>query len=350
MRSGATNQRLIGAELESFILRRRGVNWESSPLPGFVMNDIEDSEIAYFLEKANEKSRIYEEADSESKEQLVDKLHMIKSGYLTNAAALLFSKDPERWFTGAFIKVGYFETDADLIYQDEVRGSLLRQVDKTIELIYFKYLKAKISYKGVQRIERYPFPEPAIREALLNAIIHKRYDSGIPIQISVYDDKLYIANIGQLPEDWTLDNLLTKHASRPYNPDIANVFYLAGFIESWGRGVEKIFNACKEDGVPEPSYTIHPGDIMIKFIAPEHRVIQNGRKNETVNETVNGAIDRSDRVLSAIRYNNSFTREQLANHAGLSKSTLARELASLKKQNIIRRVGSDKSGYWEIIE
>lgn len=133
---------------------------------------------------------------------------------------------------GAFIKIGYFESDADLLFQDEVHGSLLEQIDKAVELVYFKYMRAKITYDGMQRIERYFVPEDALREALLNAICHKKYESGIPIQISVYEDKLYIANCGSLPETWTLNNLFNKHASKPYNPNIANVFYLAGFIES----------------------------------------------------------------------------------------------------------------------
>ena len=171
VRSEATNQRLVGAELESFILRRRGVNWESSPLPSFTFDDLDDDVVALFRNKALNKGRLPDSALNETKEHLMDKLHMKKSGYLTSAAALLFSRDPERWFTGAFIKVGYFETDADLIYQDEVRGSLLHQVDKAMELIYHKYLKARISYRGIQRIERYPFPEAAIREALLKEIV-----------------------------------------------------------------------------------------------------------------------------------------------------------------------------------
>ena len=159
--------------------------------------------------------------------------------YLTNAAMLLFSKDPEKWQLGAYVKIGYFETDADLLYQDEIHGSILEQIDKIVELVYLKYMRAKITYEGMQRIERYFVPEEALREALLNALCHKQYQSGVPIQISVYEDKLYIANCGCLPENWTLENLMNKHASSPYNPNIAHVFYLAGFIESWGRGIEK---------------------------------------------------------------------------------------------------------------
>ena len=350
MRSGATNQRLVGAELESFILRRRGVNWESSPSPGLTIDDIDDDAIKFFKKKALEKGRLQSDVLNEFKDVLMEKMHLKKAGYFTNAAVLLFGNDPERWFTGAFIKIGYFESNADLIYQDEVRGSLLQQVDKAIELIYFKYLKAKISYRGIQRIERYPYPEEAVREALLNAVIHKKYESGIPIQVSVYVDKLYIANIGQLPEDWTLENLLTKHASLPYNPDVAATFYLAGFIESWGRGIEKIFDACQKDGVPAPTYTIHPCDIMINFTAPEDRVIRNGRKNEAINEAINEVINRSDKILSIIIDNNRLTKTALAKQVGISKSTLEREMTILKNQNKIKRIGSNRSGHWEINE
>ena len=156
-----------------------------------------------------------------AKDALMEKLHLMNGPYLTNAAILLFSKDPEKWQLGAYVKIGYFET--------------------VVELVYLKYMKAKITYEGMQRIERYFVPEEALREALLNALCHKQYQSGVPIQISVYEDKLYIANCGCLPENWTLENLMSKHASSPYNPNIAHVFYLEGFIESW---------ACRSRNIP----------------------------------------------------------------------------------------------------
>ena len=112
----------------------------------------------------------------------------MSNAYLTNAAVLLFHNDPEKYIFGSFIKIGFFESDSEILYQDEVHGSIIEQVDKVVELLYHKYLRAKISYEGIQRVERYPFPEGAVREALLNAIVHKDYSSGVPIQISVYDD------------------------------------------------------------------------------------------------------------------------------------------------------------------
>ena len=66
---------------------------------------------------------------------------------------------PEKWQLGAYVKIGYFETDADLLYQDEIHGSILEQIDKIVELVYLKYMRAKITYEGMQRIERYFVPE-----------------------------------------------------------------------------------------------------------------------------------------------------------------------------------------------
>ena len=99
---------------------------------------------------------------------------------MIRAAILMFHPDPEKWVTGAYIKIGYFgDSDSDLRYQDEVHGPLILQADKAIELIYTKYMKALIDYEGLQRIETYMFPMEGFREILLNAINHKDYSTGI---------------------------------------------------------------------------------------------------------------------------------------------------------------------------
>ena len=164
-RSGATLQVLSSNALESFLLNKRGVTWDRQPLPLFTANDVDDNVIEYFKIKSKENNRISEKLLNETKEILLDKLHLTSSGYLTNAASLLFGKDPEKYHLGAYIKIGYFETDSELKYQDEIHGPILEQVDKTIDLVYFKYMKAKISYEGIQRVEKYFVPREALREA-----------------------------------------------------------------------------------------------------------------------------------------------------------------------------------------
>lgn len=166
----------------------------------------------------------------------------------------------------------------------------------------------------------------------------------------MYDDRLYIANCGKLPENWTIDNLMSKHASKPYNPSIANVYYLAGFIESWGRGIEKICQACDEDGSPRPEYTVNPGDIMIKFTASEDRVIRIGGSQGVTERVTERVTEKELEVLSLLQDNPSYTYNELADKLHVSRKTVSGRIASLRKKGIIFRVGSDTKGHWQINE
>lgn len=345
-RSGSTKQVLTGPALEAFLMRKHGATWDHSPLPIFKIDDVDEQAVEHFKKLAAAKGRINPALLNEPKEVLMEKLRLTNGDYLTNAAMLLFCKNPDRYQLGSYIKIGYFESDAELIYQDEIHGSILEQIDKAIELIYFKYMRAKITYEGIYRRERYFVPEAALREALLNAICHKQYESRIPIQVSVYEDRLYVANVGRLPENWTLENLMGKHASLPYNPDIAHIFYLAGLIESWGRGIEKICDSLKADNLPMPEYTVHPGDIMIKFSGPEDRIIRvTDRVTNRVSEKV---TDKEKRVLELIIEDPGYTTTQIAEKMSVTRKTVSGYIRSLKEKGIIERIGSDRRGYWKI--
>lgn len=345
-RSGSTKQVLMGSALEAFLMRKHGATWDYSPLPVFNIEDVDDQIVEHFKKLATAKGRIDPALLNESKEVLMEKLHLTNGDYLTNASMLLFCKDPDKYQLGSYIKIGYFESNSELIYQDEIHGSILEQVDKAIELIYFKYMRAKITYEGIYRRERYFVPEAALREALLNAICHKQYESRIPIQVSVYDDRLYVANAGSLPENWTLENLMGKHASLPYNPNIAHIFYLAGFIESWGRGVEKICDSLKADNLPMPEYTVHPGDIMVKFTGLEDRIV---RMNHKVNDRVNVQVNNRERtLLNHLAQDPGYTVTQLAEMMRVSRKTIAGYLKALKEKGAIERIGTTRTGYWKI--
>lgn len=224
------------------------------------------------------------------------------------------------------------------------------------------FIQAKISYEGIHRIERYPFPYEAVREALLNAVVHKNYSSGIPIQISVYDDKLYIANDGKLPDNWTMEDFLGKHRSNPFNPLIAHVFYLAGYIESWGRGIEKIFEACRKDDIYEPEYTIRPKEIMVMFSAPEERVIRTGNFNEGYNKGNNKGYNKGNNKFSSnysqneielinlIISNENITTTEMAEYLHISRKTISKIIKNLKDTGVIYRLGSKRKGKWKVDE
>lgn len=98
------------------------------------------------------------------------------------------------------------DSDADLLYHDVIGGNLFSQIETTLQAIQLKYLKARISYGDLYREERFRPPIPALREALLNVVVHKGYCSHNAIQISISPDKLMLWNPSQLPESWTLES------------------------------------------------------------------------------------------------------------------------------------------------
>ena len=347
-RTGSTKQLLQGSALTNFLLRKTGKNWDSVPLENVSVEDLDKESFDIFHCEAIRSGRMSKDDLKLSNQDLLEKLNLLDGTMLKRATVLLFHRNPEKWITGSFVKIGFFENDADLRYQDEVHGSLMIQADRVIDLLYTKYLTAEISYDNITRIEHYPFPKDAVREAVFNALIHQDFSVGVPVQISVYKNKLYISNDCVFPANWTAETLMQKHRSLPHNPDIANTFFRAGFIESWGRGVEKICRLCKEYGIEEPEYTVHPNDIMMLFKA-----------NEPVNDDLLGKLPSKlpgklpsnlEITYKAICENNHASNKELAAQTNQSERTIRNHTAKLKELNYIKRVGSDKTGYWEIVK
>ncbi|KFN40858.1 MAG: transcriptional regulator [Sulfuricurvum sp. MLSB] len=339
-RTGSTKQELKGAALDRFLLEKQGKRWDGVPIPYIKRTDLDPSAIETFRQRAAKKERLDVDILNETDEELIDKLHLIDGEYLKRASVLLFAKDAERYITGAYIKIGYFKTDSDLRFHDEIHGNLFDQIEKTIDLLYTKYLKADITYEGIQRIETFPVSKLALREALINAVAHKDYGSGTPIQISVYDDKLMIWNAGDLPQGWSVETLKQKHPSKPFNPDIAHIFFLAGLIESWGRGIDKIISESVAYNRVEPTLRYDNGLwISFGFIPAADEAVET--RGKTRGKT-------RENILETMRKTPSVTMEELAEAAGISTKGIEWQIQKLKSEGIIRRIGSAKGGHWEV--
>lgn len=150
-------------ELDKFMLERVGKRWEDLPVKNATFEDLSEEAFKVFKEKAVKSGRLKADDIDIDNETLLKNLGLYDGKYLNKAAILLFGKNPNKWIIGSYIKIGFFENDdSDLRYQDEIQGPLILQVDKAIELIYLKYLKALIHYEGIQRVEEYMFPQERI--------------------------------------------------------------------------------------------------------------------------------------------------------------------------------------------
>ena len=353
LRSGSTKQELRGAALDRFLLRKMGRHWDGVPVPHLTVADLEPRAIQAFRRLAGKSGRLSAESLAESDAVLVEKLHLTEGLFLKRAATLLFHADPERFTTGACVKIGFFRTDSDLLYQDVIGGDVFTQVEKTLDLLQTKYLRAGITYQGTQRLERLPVPEPALREAVINAIAHKDYGASIPVQISVYDHKLIIWNAGQLPADWALARLMAKHPSHPANPDLARALFLAGKIESWGRGIDLIRNACQNAGCAMPRIDCDGTGFEVAFTFPAPTAADDASVKTSVRTSAKTSVKASVKtpaaILALLAATPSMSLAEVA--AQIGKTSRAVELATAKlvKDGRLRHVGPQKGGHWEVL-
>ncbi|MDD3859336.1 MAG: ATP-binding protein [Bacteroidales bacterium] len=339
-RSGSTKQELKGAALDKFLLQRKGKRWDAVPVPNVSINGLKKETFDFFRKKAVKAQRIEEDVLTDSNELLIDNLQLTENEYLKRAAILLFHPNPDKFVTGAYIKIGYFEADDDLKFQDEVHGNLFEQIEKTIDLLFSKYIKSSISYEGLNRVEKYDYPKDAIREALLNSVSHKDYSGCVPIQISVYNDKIIFWNEGQLPDNWTIEKLLTKHPSKPYNPDIANVLFRSGYIESWGRGTLKMINECVQFGIPKPKYFYDMSGFWVEF-----------RKDVFDIEYLKslGLNERQIQVIKFVKERGKITNSEYQANYGVARNTATRDLSELVDKGILKSSDAKGAGsYYEL--
>jgi len=278
---------------------------------------------------------------TDTNDVLLNNLKLTYNGYLKRAALLLFHPDPEKYVSGAYIKIGFFRTDSDLLFQDEIHGNLFEQVEKTMDLLFTKYIKAMISYEDIYRVETYEYPKDALREALLNAVAHKDYTGPYPIQISVYDNKIMIWNYGKLPENWTVEDLLDKHSSQPRNPDVATTFFRSGYVESWGRGMDKMRNLCIEAKIPLPQLSCKGNDFWTVF-----------RKNIYNKEDLSklGLSDRQIKAVLYVKEHGKITNKEYKEINTISKRTAAYELVELtEKYKLFKQLGASVGTYYEMV-
>lgn len=329
---------------------KTGVRWEDATVDNIIVDDLDDESFKIFRREALRKKRMTETELNVPNEELLQKLHLMVGGKLKRSAVLLFYHDPGIVQNGSFVKVGKFDERNRVVYHNDLEESLIVNASKVIDLIYQMYLKAKIGYEHDVRVEEYPFAREAIREAVYNAIAHNCYMYGAPIQIRVMEDAIIISNSCILPEGWTLDTLMEPHDSKPYNPDIANVFYRAGFIENWGQGIQKICDKCKEIGAELPVYELIGTTLRIHFRALGSALIDEPKAPKHQNIGEYGALENAMviRVFEMLKEQPDISQDALGKRLGISRRVIQKYIKILKEIGKIERKGGKRYGYWEI--
>jgi ATP-dependent DNA helicase RecG len=338
-RSGSVKQELTAAALNEFLLKRAGQTWDNVIEPRATFADIDEKSVKEYLVMSKEKGRL-PNFDGLTIEEIFDKLHLTEDGQLKRAAIILFGKDPCRFYPNVFVKIGRFaKDDKDLRYQDVEEGNIIVMLRNVSERLDQKYLIKNITFEGMYRIETLEYPTAALREMLLNSMVHRSY-MGSFSQMRVYDDKINLWNEGGLPEGISLEALKRSHKSKPRNLLIADVCFKGGLIDAWGRGTISIIDACKEAGLPEPELVEEDGGFMVTLFKDrfsEEQLLQLGLNERQIKAVL--YVKEKGRITNA--------KYQELNKIG--KSVTIDELRSLVECQIFERIGETGRGtYYEL--
>lgn len=274
-RSGSTKQELIGTALTDYLLRKSGKTWDEVAEHNATIEDIDDDSLKFYITASLHAGRI---ADVEglSKEDLLAKLRLTDdTGNIKRAAIVLFGKNPARFYNNCVVKIGRFGINSsELKFQEIVEGNIIQMLKEVPEQLNRKFLIKKISFEGMQRIERGEYPVAALREMLLNALVHRNYLGSSVVQMRIFDNYINIWNEGELPPGISLDALKRQHPSRPRNLLIADVCFKGGYIDAWGSGTLKIFSTCKEAGLPDPEIIEQDGGVLVTLFKNKYNTEQ----------------------------------------------------------------------------
>lgn len=295
-RVGSTTRRMPQAKYERLLVERGHAKrrWENLPAEGLTLKDLDRKEILRTRELAIQQNRISADTSRDIGE-ILDRLGLRVGGVLTQAAQVLYGKRFLPDYPQCLLKMGRFrgtEVTGEIVdnrQEDMNAFAMVREgmafLERTMPL------GARFPEGQIFREDRFPVPLGALREILLNAVMHRDYShyAGY-VAVAVFDDRIEIASYGRLPTGITVKQLSGKHRSKPVNPLIAGAFHRTGAVEVWGRGTNRVIDACRQHGAALPIFEEQQGFLLVTFKAP--MVVGAATTQETVQVGTKSGLSR----------------------------------------------------------
>ncbi|MDO9326653.1 MAG: ATP-binding protein [Methanoregula sp.] len=333
-RVGNTTRLMDIEELKEFLIS--SIEWDSL-LSQRGLADIDEETVRLFVRQAKSAGRLPGADEREPIETILTRLGLMKGDQLTNAAFLLFGKKPEHpYLSDPVLRIGRFKDGATIIGDRWIAGNLFHQLSEGEEALRnFINVRYEISGETPERKEHWDYPLPALREALMNALVHRDYfKKHEQIMIKIYDDEIWFYNPGGFPKGLSIEQLKAKPQSIPRNPLIATIFYLAGYIERYGSGIQRIFTTFADAGLPEPEFKTDSWGLSLRM------------QKDIFTEDYLAQMDLNERQLQAIPYlrkQGSISKREYQDLVSISTRTALYDLTVLVNKGVLVRVGTGKS-------
>jgi len=338
------NQQLDIENIKVRIINQSNIIWDKQSSNG-VTKEINSVQLRKFILKANQSGKI--NFKFTNIKDILTKLNLLNKTKLTNAGNILFSKKANIELQCAVFKTKEKSEFLDISLK---KGNIFELIDFSKKYL-FEHLNWQADLTKTERVEKLEIPERALFEAIINSFCHKDYTIIKSNEIAIYPDRVEIYNPGKFPKEYSIKDYLSgKGKSILRNPSIAQILYYFDYIENWGSGLRRINEYCKEQKI-KVEYRLEPNGLSVIFYrsnAPVKEGVKEG-VNEDVKEGVNEGVNEEDKIISEITKNNKITYTQLSEKLKLSDITIFRKIKKLKTEKKIKRIGSDKAGYWKII-
>ena len=340
--------------------KKADMSWERASV---LAADLDDLDLEEIRQTIAEKPDIYPDFNEES---FLIRQGLLTNGNLTNACLLLFGKNPTRFIPQAKIRITVYngEKVSNSFVDDRIfEGNIFKNIKEIFAYLDVIYPK-NIQIEGLVRTEAKGYPDIAIREGVLNAIVHRDYSSSNGfLRISIYPNKTTISNYGSLPPEISVSDLRKNHPSILRHPDIANICYIRKYIEMVGSGTMRIIAECKKNGFKAPRWIDENNILTLVFPdVGHHRAINVNSELEEKNEMeiegikveiegINEGIKKIlQKIVLFISEQGTVKASDIKTYIGKSDASVERYLKLLKDAKIIEFVGAKKTGTYRIVK
>ena len=342
-RKAKSNHLMDIGEIANEHLKTLNSSWDNFPDPYHTIVDISIEKVNIFLNKSGFQSKV----GLTPIESLV-KLEMLRDGSLTLGAYLLFVKD---FCLISDVQVGRFKSPTTIIDSVSLNSDLFTEVEEIMAFIKKHLMVEYIITGNPARTERFDYPIEAIREIVINMVVHRDYRDSSASIVKIFDDRIEFYNPGKLYGGITITDLLSgNYSSKTRNKLIARAFKEVGLIERYGSGIMRIQKICHEYGVKEPFFEEWMQGFRVVLFKEEISKIKNDLQNDLQNDLEEILSEREKIILEEIKQNPKITQNELSQIIGISPKNIRIYIKKLKDKGFLKRIGADKGGYWSINE
>ncbi len=345
LRIGEEDKKLSVNELKRLVEKKNNYiySWgfDISELP---VSKADVPTIKSFVAKGRKAGRI--EYAYDSARNVLNKLHLVKGKKLLNAGRALFCKDNR-----VEVRAAVFATDEKTTFLDiqAFKGTLFDLIAQC-ETYVKEHINWRADLSGSTRIEIPEVPVRAMKEAIVNSLCHRDFNNPSGNELAIYRNRIEIYNPGQFPYDHSPEEFIKgTEKSIPRNPLIADTFYYAKDIERWGSGFKRIVDECRTAGVKVTFENIKTG-FVVTFYRPKAKTILQKAEKSSEKGSEKSSEKSSEKIIRVIRENPVVSAQEIAGMLGLSSRAVEKHLSKLKEKGVLKRVGPDKGGHWEVVE